>query len=155
MRPGRSLVTAALTGFHRLRLVLWRLRGRRGRGVLAVPLTPDGRLILVRLTYAPGWRLPGGGVKRGEDPRRAALRELSEEIGMTAHGEIAEIDEFDHGPGDRGISTLFLVRDVLYATRRSYEVDEVDAFPPGSLPPDATPLTKAKVALALPLIRPA
>jgi ADP-ribose pyrophosphatase YjhB (NUDIX family) len=155
VHPVRSLVTAALTGFHRLRRIIWRLRGARGRGVLAVPLTPEGRLVLLRLTYAPGWRLPGGGVERGEDPRAAALRELREEIGMRSWGEVAAIDEFDHGPADRGISTLFLVRDVLYAPRRTYEVEEVGAFHPEALPEGATPLTRAKVALALPLIRPA
>jgi ADP-ribose pyrophosphatase YjhB (NUDIX family) len=155
VRPGRSLVVAALTGVHRLRRVFWRLRGARGRGVLAVPLTADGRLVLVRLTYAPGWRLPGGGLKPREDAREAALRELREEIGMTTWGEVAAIDEFDHGPADRGISTLFLVRDVAYAPKRTYEVEEVGEFPPDALPPGATPLTRAKVALALPLLRPA
>jgi 8-oxo-dGTP pyrophosphatase MutT (NUDIX family) len=153
--PARGLVTAALTGLHRVRKAYWRLRGARGRGVLAVPLTPEGRLVLVRLTYAPGWRLPGGGVKRREDPREAALRELREEIGMTQWGEVEAIDEFDHGPADRGVSTLFLVRDVLHAPRRSYEVEEVAEFPPDALPAAATPLTRAKVALALPRIRPA
>jgi 8-oxo-dGTP pyrophosphatase MutT (NUDIX family) len=152
---GRSLVIAAATAVHRLRRVFWRARGARARGVLAVPLTPEGMLVLVRLTYAPGWRLPGGGVKRGEDLRAAALRELREEIGMSSWGEVAAIDEFDHGPGDRGVSTLFLVRDVVYSPKRTYEVEDVGAFAPDALPAEATPLTRAKVALALPLLRPA
>ena len=44
-------------------------------------------MILVKLRYAPGWRLPGGGRADDEDPCEAALRELREEIGMTAHGK--------------------------------------------------------------------
>ena len=34
-----------------------------------------------------GWQMPQGGIDKGEDPRRAALRELKEEIG-TDHAEI-------------------------------------------------------------------
>src|SRR5690349_18995889 len=64
-------------------------RARKRRGVHAVALTPERRLFLVRLRYAPGWRLPGGGLDAGENLAMAALRELREEIGMTAHGEIS------------------------------------------------------------------
>ncbi len=51
-------------------------------GVLAV-VEQDGKIVLVRQTYATGWHLPGGGVKRGEPPGEAVLRELREEIGLT------------------------------------------------------------------------
>jgi len=30
----------------------------------------------------PAWQMPQGGIDEGEDPRRAALRELQEEIGV-------------------------------------------------------------------------
>jgi ADP-ribose pyrophosphatase YjhB (NUDIX family) len=150
---GRSLVIGVAKAVHRLRRIFWRARGARARGVLAVPLTAEGMLVLVRLTYAPGWRLPGGGAQLLAALDAAALRELSEEIGMSSWGEVAAIDEFDHGPADRGISSLFLVRDVAYAPKRTYEVEEVGEFPPDALPPGATPLTRAKVALALPLLR--
>ena len=146
MRPGRFLLRAALTSLHRLRLAWWRLRGRRGRGALAVPLTPEGKLVLVRLTYTGGWRLPGGGIGRGEDARTAALRELSEEIGMTAHGKVVCVDRMRS-------ATLFLVRDVVYAPRRSFEIEEVAEFAPAALPEAATSITRRCVAEALPLLR--
>ena len=145
MQPGRFLLRVALTGLQQLRLAWWRLRGRRGRGALAVPLTPEGRLVLIRLTYAPGWRIPGGGIARGEEPEAAALRELAEEIGMTAHGAVTCVDRLRS-------STLFLVRDVVYAPRRSFEVEEVADFPPDALPADTTDTTRRCVAAALPLI---
>lgn len=146
MRPARFLLRAALTGLHRLRLIWWRLRGKRGRGALAVPLTPEGKLVLVRLTYTGGWRLPGGGIGRGEDARTAALRELSEEIGMTGHGEVACVD-------DVRSATLFLVRDVVYSPRRSFEIEEVAEFAPVELPEATTRFTRRCLAEALPLIR--
>lgn len=34
-------------------------------------------------TAAPAWQMPQGGIDKGEDPQTAALRELTEEIGVT------------------------------------------------------------------------
>jgi 8-oxo-dGTP pyrophosphatase MutT (NUDIX family) len=146
LEPGRFLLRGALTAFQQLRLAWWRLSGRRGRGALAVPLTPEGKLVLVRLTYARGWTLPGGGIGRGEDARSAALRELAEEIGMSAHGEVTCVGEFRR-------STLFLVRDVFYSPRRTFEIEEVAEFAPDALPGDATRVARRCLAEALPLLR--
>lgn len=146
MQPGRVLLRTLLTGLNQLRRAFWALSGRRGRGVLAVPLTPEGKLVLVRLTYARGWHLPGGGVGRGEDAEGAALRELAEEIGMTGHGAVARLEKL-------GGSPIFLVRDVVYAPRRTFEIDEVQAFEPDALPADATGSASRGLAAALELIR--
>ena len=52
-------------------------------GVAALVLDADGRVLMVRHSYNPGWRLPGGDVDRGEPPAVAVLRELREEVGLT------------------------------------------------------------------------
>jgi 8-oxo-dGTP pyrophosphatase MutT (NUDIX family) len=36
----------------------------------------------VRTSYRRGWQLPGGGIRRGEEPEVAAKRELLEAIGF-------------------------------------------------------------------------
>ena len=150
MQPPRILVRVAVTTFQTLRRALWFVTRPDVRGVLAVPVTPEGKVVLVRLTYDKGWHLPGGGLKSGEEAQAAILRELTEEIGLTGHGEILRLGEFQHRPDRRrGRSTLFLVRDVRYKFRRSIEIEECRAFAPGALPPGTTPLTAKKIAQAL------
>jgi 8-oxo-dGTP pyrophosphatase MutT (NUDIX family) len=132
-----SLRRTVFTFLNGLRLALRKLVGSGRSGVHAVPLTGDGKVVLVRLTYAPGWRIPGGGRKRGEAPEQAMLRELREEIGLISHGAIEEL--VDVRPGDP--SAFFLVRDVVYRPRRSFEVEEVQEFDPAKLPDDTTSWT--------------
>lgn len=104
-------------------------RVRRRRGVHALALTPEGRIILVKLRYAPGWRLPGGGLHAGESLECAAIRELREEIGMTSYEAVRQ------GLGNP--DPLLIVEEVQYrAPRWSWEVEAVMEAPLDSLPDD-------------------
>jgi hypothetical protein len=51
----RPLLRAA----HGLLKAVWFVRRPRSFGVHALALTPAGKVILVKLRYSPGWRLPG------------------------------------------------------------------------------------------------
>jgi 8-oxo-dGTP pyrophosphatase MutT (NUDIX family) len=143
----RRLIRIVFTFLHGLRRAARRTAGAGGGGVHAVPLTESGRVVLVLLTYAPGWRLPGGGVNRGEAAEEAMLRELREEIGLLAHGAVERVEDpgaAAAGPGDG--SALFVVRDVVYRPRRSLEVEAVREFDPDSLPDDLAPWTAGLLA---------
>ena len=68
-------------GFRIARL-WWRLRRPDHDGaVVAVWL--DGRVLAVRQSYRTNLSWPGGGIRRGEEPREAARRELREELGLS------------------------------------------------------------------------
>ena len=56
---------------------------RRKRNRATALVFRDGRLLLVRERGAKLWSLPGGGMKRGEQPLAAAIRELYEETQLT------------------------------------------------------------------------
>jgi 8-oxo-dGTP pyrophosphatase MutT (NUDIX family) len=68
---------------YRLARVWWWAAQPKARGVKCV-LTRQGEVLLVRHTYGDttSWELPGGGVKRGEEPADAARREVREELGL-------------------------------------------------------------------------
>lgn len=59
------------------------LRGALTLGT-RILVTKDDSVLLVRLTYSPGWHLPGGGVDHGESFLKGARRELREECGLEA-----------------------------------------------------------------------
>jgi ADP-ribose pyrophosphatase YjhB (NUDIX family) len=61
----------------------WKATHPTTHGAL-VTLWNRGEVLLVRNSYVPYYSLPGGYVRRGEDPRDAALRELDEEVGLKA-----------------------------------------------------------------------
>ena len=67
-------------GFRAARL-WWRMRRPAYDGA-AVAVSLDGRVLAVQPSYRanPSW--PGGGVRRGEEPREAARRELRKQLGL-------------------------------------------------------------------------
>lgn len=84
-------------------------------GVRVVALDTAGRTLLVEDTfYLQGRRmlhLPGGGTE-GQDPRRAALRELEEETGLAA-GQLDPLGVIDPLPGTtRARTHLMLATDL-------------------------------------------
>ena len=155
--PRPSLLDRALRlplrGIHAVLKLGWFVRRPRTFGAHALALTSAGKAILVRLRYAPGWRLPGGGRSEREDPRDAVLRELREEIGMTAHGEIRLACELDETTDfKRDLASLLVVREVRYSPARwSWDVEAITEADLDDLPADLSP----RMAKWLTALRPA
>ena len=59
-------------------------KARKKRNRATALVLRNGRLLLVRERGAKHWSLPGGGMKKGEDPVTAATRELYEETKLVA-----------------------------------------------------------------------
>jgi len=69
----------------------------------------QGRILLVKPTYKPGWDLPGGMAEANESPDDAARRELKEELGLdvTLRGLLIVDWVPPHGPWDDQLAFLF------------------------------------------------
>ncbi|MCS7000287.1 MAG: NUDIX hydrolase [Bacteroidota bacterium] len=96
--------------------------------VMVIPITADGRFVLVRqfryLWQRESIEFPGGGVAEGSLPIQQALRELQEEAGYGA-ATIEQIGEFNpmNGVTDERC-TVFVARDLSACTRANDPVEE-------------------------------
>ena len=70
---------------NRLVHFYWRFSRGLTLGVRAVVLDAEGRVFLIKHSYAAGWHLPGGGVEAGETLVEALARELREEGNIETH----------------------------------------------------------------------
>lgn len=64
----------------------WRFSRGMTLGVRACVVDADGRLLLIRHSYTPGWHFPGGGVEVGQTVEEALAMELREEAHVVMTG---------------------------------------------------------------------
>jgi ADP-ribose pyrophosphatase YjhB (NUDIX family) len=127
----------------------WRLARGLTLGVQGVVVDKDGRILLIRHTYRPGWHFPGGGVEKMETLERALERELDEEAAVTVTGKpelFGVYANFRLFPNDH--IALFLVRDwqQLRAPTPSLEIAEHGMFSLDALPGDINGPTVRRIA---------
>ena len=79
---------------------------------------PDGRLLLVKPTYKPGWDLPGGMAESNEAPTDAVRRELREELGLdvTLYALLCIDWVPPHGPWDDLMAFVFDAEQLSWET---------------------------------------
>lgn len=120
-------------------------------GAICVVTRPDGHILLIRHTYRHGWGIPGGLLKRGEEPATAARREVAEEVNLAIEllGEPAVV--VDARP--QRIDVIYRARPVSMEAigemrPASPEIVEARWFPPDALPELQHETAHALVALA-------
>lgn len=119
---------------------------RRGLtiGVRAIVRSDDGKFLLVRHTYTPGWHFPGGGVEKGETAEQALSNELLQETGLELAGRPVLHGVF-HNDGvskrDHVLAYLCAVKGSVMTKPTSMEISEIRYFSLGDLPQDTDPGT--------------
>lgn len=146
--PESNLLDKLVTRL-RLRLARPYLRWSRGMtlGARVAVIDGDGKFLLVKHTYQPGWILPGGGVERGETCLDAALREVREEAAIIPRGALEIHGVFSNHrdfPGDH------LVVYILRAFERgpfkpNHEIADAQFFSWEGLPKSTTDGSRRRI----------
>jgi 8-oxo-dGTP pyrophosphatase MutT (NUDIX family) len=121
--------------FLRIRILLQAVLSPVAFAALAL-VEQAGKVVLVRHSYATGWHLPGGGVKRGESPEKAVLRELEEELGLTWSSEPEFVGIFIRKVWPvTNVIALYRLREARFDFKPSLEIREIVLADPASPPP--------------------
>jgi 8-oxo-dGTP pyrophosphatase MutT (NUDIX family) len=119
--------------------------GAHRHGAAAAVFDSQGRVLLVKHRYTPGWRLPGGGVGRGEPPQRAVMRELAEEVGLSG-GSAEFFGLYVRKAGWATVAVaLYRVRGAEVNFRPSLEIKEICYADPLALPEGCTTATRNRL----------
>ena len=119
---------------------------RRGLtfGVRAIVRSEDGKFLLVRHTYTPGWHFPGGGVEKGETAVVALENELLQETGLRLEGTPALHGVFhNNGVSQRDHVLVYVcnVNGSVASKPTSVEIAEIGYFDLDDLPEGTDPGT--------------
>jgi 8-oxo-dGTP pyrophosphatase MutT (NUDIX family) len=149
LEPLRKSFEPAL---RRILHLYWRFARGMTLGVRAVVLGGDGRVFLVKHSYAAGWHLPGGGVEVGETFRDALRRELAEEGRIELSGEPALHGLFFNSHvSRRDHVAVYLVRHFRQdrLPQPNHEIVACGFFEAGALPAETTEGTRLRISEVL------
>jgi 8-oxo-dGTP pyrophosphatase MutT (NUDIX family) len=95
----------------------------------------EGRIVLVRHSYKLGWMFPGGGVGRNEPPALAIMRELREEIGLTASAPPELLGAYTRpGVWASNLVLWYRVREAVFTFKPNLEIRDLILVDPAQLP---------------------
>lgn len=115
-------------------------------GARAIILNDDNQILLVRHSYQPHWYIPGGGVKKGETIKAALLRELKEEVGLTALEEPILFGIYHHlYLSAHDYPVVYIVKKFSLVKTSSPEIEEMGWFDYTALPEKTSPGTKRRL----------
>jgi ADP-ribose pyrophosphatase YjhB (NUDIX family) len=116
-------------------------------GVRAMVTDDQGRVLLIRPSYLPGWTFPGGGLERGETAAEALARELHEEAAVTIKGEPKLFGFYSNERDFRGDHVLlYVVREFeVGAFVPTLEIKEAQFFNLQDLPADVSKGTRRRI----------
>ena len=147
-RIGTWISLFAISCVHVIRYAVSRLQGRTDVQGVRILLVQGRRVILVSHWYAPwAWTLPGGGVDKGEEPEKAAMREAREETGFDAKSIAGEIGTYTGSMGKHDLIRVYYTGDFegSLAMRPNLEIMARSWFDIDALPEEISPANRRRI----------
>ncbi len=113
------------------------------QGAFGIIFDGEGRVLLCHRRDIDAWNLPGGLVEEGEAPWDAAIREVREEVGVTA--EVERLVGLYWKPESDDLVFAFACRAVSGTPGLSDEADDVGYFALDALPPNTAPKHEERI----------
>lgn len=124
----------------------WWLVRPETRGVRAILVNPNGKILLVRHRYQEGWFLPGGKVSGKEKDENALQRELSEELGVKTISHLEELGEYANTyEYKKDTIAVFVAHNFTREPKTHFEIEEQQLFDPKMLPEKVSPGTRRRI----------
>ena len=118
-------------------------------GAQGIAFDDDGKVLLVRHGYRPGWHFPGGGVEKNETLRSAVIREVEEETGVKALGSprlLGVYANFKLFPSDHIALFVIDTWERSFIPKPNAEIAEHGFFAPDALPDGTISAVKRRLA---------
>ena len=114
-------------------------------GARALVIKGD-EILLVKHSYQSGWYTIGGAVERGESPLNAIIRELAEEVGITAISSLKLMGIYlnDFEKRDDYVA-LYIVQNFEMHEVQCKEISDKQWFTIAQLLSEATPATIRRI----------
>lgn len=108
------------------KLILYRILRLQTHGVRVI-LRDSGKILLIKHPYDDFWVFPGGGIKRGEDPERAARREIMEETEYKIGGDIQKLGTYTNTTGGKNdIVHVFMSKEFTLHNKKHRAIDKLE-----------------------------
>jgi 8-oxo-dGTP pyrophosphatase MutT (NUDIX family) len=136
-----------LNAIYAVQKVAWRVLRPRTQGVKVMLFDESGALLLVRHSYGRSdlLVLPGGGKRPFEEPARAAMREVREELGLAVADLTLRSLHFSAAEGKRDRIHLFEGRVSADPILHGAELHEAQFVILDDLPSDVSQATRRRI----------
>lgn len=124
----------------------WKFVKPKTSGARIIVISQE-HILLVQHRNSKYWTLPGGGIKKNEDPARGALRELYEETKIKIDSADYQLGRYDTSAEGKRDEVFIVVKETAekIEPKVSFELHDARWFDVHDLPEHTSPATRLRI----------